>query len=55
MKYRFNVTAFVDKEVEIEATNEDEAFVKMGERLYDVDFTLDDMRESDREYMMLNE
>ena len=54
MKYRFAVTAFVDKEVEIEAENQDEAFIKMGEQLFDVNFTLDDMRVGDREYLMLD-
>lgn len=55
MKYRFSVTAYCDKEVEIEAASKDEAFDKMGEMLYEIDMTDAIDRCDDREYLLLDD
>ena len=55
MKYRFAVTEFVDKEIEIEAATADEAYEKMDCMLYDVDMSDGVTREFDREFLMLDE
>lgn len=54
MKYRFNVTAYADKEIEIEAKDQDDAYNKMLEMLYDIDMTDAIDRCDDRTYTLLN-
>lgn len=53
MKYYFDVSAYIHKVVEIEAENDDEAYEKMYDRLYDVD--MEDADEyADRRFEMLD-
>ena len=54
MKYRFNVTAYADKEIEIEAKDQDDAYNKMLEMLYDIDMTDAIDRYDDRTYRLMS-
>ena len=55
MKYRFSVTAYACKEVEIEADSEDEAIDKIEDEMWDVEFTTDDIVPADREWLLLDD
>ena len=55
MKYRFSVTAYACKEVEIEAASEDEAIDKIEDVMWDVDFGKQDILPDDREWLLLDD
>ena len=55
MTYRFNVTAFLDKVIEIEADSVEGAFDAMRDKLMDVDMDDAEMRFDDREYHLIGE
>ena len=55
MKYRFCVTAYLYKEIEVEAENKDDAYHMMEHGEYECEFTADDIDDYERDYRMLND
>ena len=55
MKYRFCVTAYLYKEIEVEAKDKDEAYRMMEHGEYECEFTTDDIDGYERDYRMLND
>lgn len=55
MKYRFSVTAYACKEVEIEADSKNEAISKIKDEMLDVDFGKQDILPDDREWLLLDD
>lgn len=55
MKYRFSVTAYAYKEIEVEAENEQEAYDKANDEKWDVEFTEDDYSDYERDLLLLDD